>query len=113
MTYYKLLPYMVSLNTLSIGSRAVFWPPLLMRTHRRDDLRKSHLAFPDRESETEPSAPFLPSSLAAFRHKFAYFCRFRTRREGGRPLRSHFPPRERFTLRDRRLIQFCLVRRRR
>ena len=72
---------MVSLTTLFIRSRAVFWPPLLMRTHRRDDLRKSHLAFPERESETEPSVRFLPS-LATFRHKFAYFCRFRTRREG-------------------------------
>ena len=61
MTYYKLLPYMVSLNTLSIGSRAVFWPPLLMRTHRRDDLRKSHLAFPERESETDPF--FSPSQV--------------------------------------------------
>ena len=64
-----------------------------MRTHRRDDLRKSHLAFPDERVKSIRSVlslrsvgPSLLSSLStdcdatAFRHKFAYFCRFRTLR---------------------------------
>ena len=88
---------------------------------RRDDLRKSHLAFSggrtDEGVKSIRSARACAVAAAAavagkdvsFRHQFAYFCRFRTLR-GAAGGRAHFPPRQRFTLGDRRLIQFCLVR---